>query len=150
MTGVQTCALPISNFDSLQSRITGRHWFHLDIPYHLYHFSLRNLRLLLENHSFEISKVKHFSFEFNPFGYLQSLLNMCKIRNNLLYDILRSKTIRRSLLADTKYFKFYVDLCMLIILVPVFLPFSLLFSLVESLAGKGGTIEVYAVKQDRS
>ncbi|GBD96852.1 MAG TPA: class I SAM-dependent methyltransferase [Nitrospirae bacterium] len=96
--GLLVIALP--NFDSLQAKISGRHWFHLDVPYHLYHFTLKNLSLLLKKSSFKIIKVKRFSFEFNPFGYLQSFFNMTRIENNLLYNILKSRTIRKSVIVQ--------------------------------------------------
>ncbi|HEX8947668.1 MAG TPA: class I SAM-dependent methyltransferase [Dissulfurispiraceae bacterium] len=142
-------AIAIPNFGSLQARIAGRYWFHLDIPYHLYHFTSVNLIALLERHAFKVVKVKHSSLEFNPFGYLQSFLNMSGIENNFLYDILKSRTIRKSLLSAMGYFKFLANLIATLLLTPLFLPLSLLFSLGESMLGKGGTIEVYSVKELR-
>lgn len=144
--GLLVIAIP--NFDSLQARISGRYWFHLDIPYHLYHFNNKNLDLFLRKFSFKIIKCKQFSFEFNPFGYLQSFLNMSHIEYNLLYNLLKSQSLRDALSRNLQKNRFYLHLCMTGLLIPFFAPFSLVFSILEALLRKGGTIEVYALKED--
>ncbi len=143
--GLLVFAVP--NFDSLQAQISGDHWFHLDLPYHLYHFTNKNLDLFLRKFSLRITKVKQFSLEFNPFGYLQSFLNMCHIKYNLLYTMLKSRALRKALSHDMKRYKLYIHLCITILLLPLFIPLSLGLSLIESLMRRGGTIEVYAIKE---
>jgi 2-polyprenyl-3-methyl-5-hydroxy-6-metoxy-1,4-benzoquinol methylase len=138
--GLLLISLP--NMRSMQSVMTGRHWFHLDIPYHLYHFNTENLKRLLNEHSFKIMKVSHFSFEFNPFGFLQSLLNMSGIRYNLLYDILKTKGLRYSLKGN-----WYDGLLATLLLLPLYFPISFVLSVLESLFSVGGTIKVYARKE---
>lgn len=145
--GLLVVAIP--NFDSLQARISGKYWFHIDVPYHLYHFTLKNLSLLLKQSSFKIIKIKHLSFEFNPFGYLQSFLNICGIKNNLLYNILKTRSLRKSSLLNSCTFKLYSNLFITFLVIPIFIPLSILFSLIESLLGLGGTIEIYAIKEDK-
>ncbi len=100
-------ALSVPNFDSWQSKMTGPHWFHIDLPYHFYHFSSSNLSLLLKNNSFKIEKIKYYSFEQNPFGFIQSFLNMLGIRNNYLYDTLKTGELRKMLLSF-KYMKDFI------------------------------------------
>lgn len=141
-------ALAIPNLDSLQARISGRHWFHLDIPWHLYHFNAENIKLLLEREDFRISRVRHFSPEFNPFGYLQSFLNLFGIEHNLLYTLLRKKRIRKALLSGARSRALYFHIGATFLLVPFLAPLSLVFSLLEALMKRGGTIEVYAVKKE--
>jgi 2-polyprenyl-3-methyl-5-hydroxy-6-metoxy-1,4-benzoquinol methylase len=36
--------LAVPNFESLQARFSGRHWFHLDVPRHYHHFGLSRSR----------------------------------------------------------------------------------------------------------
>lgn len=144
--GLMVIAVP--NFGSMQAKLSGRYWFHLDVPYHLYHFNLENLMFLLEKYSFKIVKVRHFSLEFNPFGFVQSFLNMCRVENNFLYDLLRSGSVRKSLYARMGGVRFYLNLCVTVLLSPLFIPLSVVLSLVESLFKRGGTIEIYAVKED--
>jgi SAM-dependent methyltransferase len=143
--GLFVIALP--NFDSLQARLSGKYWFHLDIPNHLYHFTNKNLDMFLKKFLFKICKVKQFSLEFNPFGYLQSLLNMCHIEYNLLYTMLMSKALRNTLYSDMRRSRLYAHLSITILLLPLYAPLSLGFSLIESFLGRGGTVEIYALKE---
>ena len=143
--GLFVIAFP--HFDSLQARISGKYWFHLDLPYHLFHFTDKNLESFLRKFSLRVMKAKQFSFEFNPFGYLQSLLNMCHIEYNLLYTILHSKALRKTLYSDMRGSRLYTHLFITIALLPLYAPLSLGFSLIESFLGRGGTIEIYAVKE---
>jgi SAM-dependent methyltransferase len=140
--------IAVPNADSLQAKISGRHWFHLDIPYHIYHFNVGNLCSLLEKSSFKVDKIRHFSFEFNPFGYLQSFLNMTRIEYNFLYNLLKTKSIRKSLFSRTRRYKFIIHLSLTVILTPFFIPLSLILAVIEAAMGRGGTIEVYATKED--
>jgi SAM-dependent methyltransferase len=45
------------NFASIERRVFGRFWFGLDVPRHLYHFTPRTLRLLLEKESFSVERI---------------------------------------------------------------------------------------------
>jgi 2-polyprenyl-3-methyl-5-hydroxy-6-metoxy-1,4-benzoquinol methylase len=139
--GLLVVAVP--NITSLQSS-SGKHlWFHLDIPYHLYHFSEEGLASFLEKHSFHQMKIRRFDLEYNPFGWLQTLLNLTGIRKNLLYDILKNSNSRNTLIPNVSMW----DLIVTIALLPLYVPMSLILSLYESfLMKKGGTIEIYAEK----
>ena len=66
----------------------GRQWFHLDIPRHYVHFSMRGLTDALRRRGFRIAAVGHFSLEQNPYGWIQSLLNQV-FEHDLLYSILK-------------------------------------------------------------
>ncbi len=144
--GLLVVAIP--NFESFQAKISGSHWFHLDIPYHLYHFTLKNLKLVLEKNSFKIVKTRHFSFEFNPFGCLQSFLNMCHIEHNLLYNVLKSRSLRKSAFPKTGSLKLFSGLVITVLISTFMVPLSLIFSVIESLFKRGGTLETYAIKAE--
>lgn len=131
--GLLVIAVP--NIGSVQARLTGGNWFHLDPPYHLYHYSLRNIKDLLASRGFRIAGVKHYSLEYNPYGYIQSVFNSFGFRPNLLYDFLRSKEKGS-----------YLSLALMGLMLPVAVPLSILLSAFEAIIGMGGTIEVYAVK----
>lgn len=130
--------ISVPNIGSLQARLSGKHWFHLDPPFHLYHYSLENLKKLLERVSFNTLKVKHFSLEYNPYGYIQSIFNSIGFRPNLLYDFLRSKMKKK----DS-----YALVALMFLLMPVVLPLSLTLSAAEAALRAGGTIDVYARKE---
>ena len=139
--GLLVVAVP--NITSLQSAMGKHLWFHLDIPYHLYHFSEEGLASLLEKYNFNLLKIRRFDLEYNPFGWLQTLFNLTGIRKNFLYNILKKTGSRNSLISNASKW----DLMVTIALLPLYLPMSLVLSLYESfMLKKGGTIEIYAVK----
>ena len=139
--GLLVVAVP--NITSLQS-IIGKHlWFHLDIPYHIYHFSEMGLSSIIEKHGFQLLKIRRFDLEYNPFGWLQTLLNVTGIRRNLLYDLLKNIKTRNILISSVPKW----HLLATIVLIPIYLPVSLLLSFFESFILKnGGTMEIHAVK----
>ncbi len=140
--GLLVVAVP--NIFSFQALIGKRVWFHLDLPYHLHHFSEEGLSTLLNKNSFKILKVKRFDLEYNPFGWLQTLLNLSGISENLFYNLLKSPELRKKEISNvTKW-----DLILTFALLPLYSPLSFMLTAFESLLLKrGGTIEVYAVKE---
>jgi SAM-dependent methyltransferase len=139
--GLLVVAVP--NITSLQSLIGKHLWFHLDIPYHIYHFSEMGLSSLIEKHGFQLLKIRRFDLEYNPFGWLQTLLNVTGIRKNLLYDLLKNIKTRNILISNVSKWHLFAT----IVLIPVYLPISLILSLFESFILKnGGTMEIHAVK----
>jgi 2-polyprenyl-3-methyl-5-hydroxy-6-metoxy-1,4-benzoquinol methylase len=140
--GLLVVAVP--NLSSLQASLGKAHWFHLDIPYHLHHFTLRGLQRLLRDNAMKIVRVQQFDFEQNVFGWMQTLLNLSGIKNNLLYNLLKKPELRKNELRTARR----RDLLFTLLLTPVYLPLSMILSLFESLIlRRGGTIHVYAVKQ---
>lgn len=137
--GLIVVALP--NYESLQARVGGRGWFHLDVPRHYHHFGLEVLRHLLTDEGFEVELVSHFVLEQNPYGWVQSLLNRLGFRPNFLYEILKSESARTE--AHPIVSHPAQALLMLLALVGI-LPLSAVLFTVELLLRRGGTVEVYA------
>lgn len=141
--GLLVVAVP--NLESWQASVSGRHWFHLDVPRHYHHFRLGVLRRILEENGFSIESVSHFSLEYNPYGWIQSILNRMGFQENLLYDTLKNKsarTIKSPARSHPAQF-----LLMLLALVAV-VPLSSVLFLLEVVVRRGGTIELYA-RRDR-
>jgi 2-polyprenyl-3-methyl-5-hydroxy-6-metoxy-1,4-benzoquinol methylase len=142
--GLLVVAVP--NLSSLQAAVGKGVWFHLDIPYHLYHFSEAGLTELLEKSSFSVRKIKRFDIEQGPFGWIQTLLNRSGIRKNLFYNLLKDPVLRKRELSEATT----TEIVFTFILLPVYVPLSFVLSLFESfLLKRGGTVEVYAVNNDR-
>ncbi len=144
--GVLVVAVP--NSASLQARLAGQKWLHLDVPYHLYHFSLDNLSGLLSKYGFVVLKVRHFSLEQNAFGFLEALMGRVGFRRNALFDTLRpgggghhdgsgdeNKGDRITNVLAT---------ALMFLTLPVLAPLALILSIIEAALGMGGTVEVYA------
>jgi len=140
--GILVVSIP--NFDSWQSRLSGRWWFHLDVPFHLYHFSARNFGALLEREGFRIAGPAHFSLEFGPYGVLQSLLNRLTLSHNLLYEALKTRSLRTGKGGTGTMLRLAFSLLSL----PVMLPLSLVMSVSESIAGSGGSILFVAHREE--
>jgi 2-polyprenyl-3-methyl-5-hydroxy-6-metoxy-1,4-benzoquinol methylase len=139
--GLLVVAVP--NIDSFQAMFGNTNWFQLDIPIHLYHFSSKSLVELIERKSFQVDLIRHFKFEYNPFGWLQTMLNVSGIQENLLYDLLKSSDLKKNNYREIQF----LDYLKLFFLVPLYLPLSLLFSIIEAMFKKGATIEVYSIKK---
>jgi 2-polyprenyl-3-methyl-5-hydroxy-6-metoxy-1,4-benzoquinol methylase len=135
--GVAVVSVP--NRESWQARFTGPRWHHLDVPHHLHHYGESTLRRMLERQGFRIARVEHFNSEQNPFGWLQSLLNMISpSTSNALFQSLQNgpggNGNGRRMPASS------------VALLPLLAPASLGLAAVESLARRGGTVTIWATK----
>ena len=137
--GVLCIAVP--NFDSLQARIGGRSWGHLDVPRHRVHYTPQTIRRTLERSGYTTLRIAHFSLEFNPIGVLQTLINLSGCEPGLIYKIIKRDFSYGKARSKTQ---FLYSLVMVFIGVPLLLLPSLIFASVESLMGRGGTMLVYA------
>ena len=68
--GVADIAVP--NLTSWQAKWFGRHWLHLDVPRHRYHFTRQTLTALLEQAGLEAIDWKTFALEYDWFGFIQA------------------------------------------------------------------------------
>ncbi len=67
--------ISVPNIESWQARAGGTRWMHLDIPRHLFHFSARSLTAVLCRNGFKNITVGFTSFEHDPIGWVQTLIN---------------------------------------------------------------------------
>jgi SAM-dependent methyltransferase len=90
--------IAVPNYGSTQARFGGEHWFHLDLPRHIFHFTQGTLERLLTHHGFRIERCRTGQWEMDPFGLLQTTLNRMGLRHNALFDTLRNdEEIKRDL-----------------------------------------------------
>jgi SAM-dependent methyltransferase len=78
----------VPNFSSWQAKVGREKWFHLDVPRHLVHYSLSTLKILLKQCDMEIENVSYISWEHDPYGWVQSILNLLDRRYNRLTRLL--------------------------------------------------------------
>lgn len=138
--GLLTVAVP--NSESLQARFFGRAWFHLDVPRHYWHFGTRSLEELLTRNHFRVVQQDHFSFEQNPYGWLQSFYNALGFDYNFLYSLLKNRSARTLRIREHPF-----QALLTAALLPPLLAVSLVMTVVEAVLRRGGTIEVYALKE---
>jgi len=130
----------VPDIESLQAVWTGRYWFHLDVPKHLYHYSTRTLTRLLEKSRFRLTKRKGLFLEHGLFGLWQSILNMGAHDNNrFFYSIVESEGDRNAL--------FNVRNIGIGLLFAAMMPVLVLFSLIEKSLKRDGLIRCYAIKK---
>ena len=135
-------AISTPNIDSLQAKVGRGQWFHLDPPRHLYLFSPRTLEQMMESLKFQLLELRHFSLEQNPYGWLQSLLNLMGLPENSLYRILKNiPNLPQKHLTVSQKGK-------TILLAASLWPHCLFLSLIMALVQRGGTIEAYFRLED--
>ena len=136
--------ISVPELRSSQFTIGKENWFLLDLPFHLFHFTTEGLSRLLQKNGFKIKRIKRFSLEFGPFGWLQTLLNVSRIQFNLLYDLLKNKELKGEKMEFIKP----TGIVTTLLLLPIYFPLALILSVLEPLLWKrGGSIEVYAIKE---
>ncbi len=127
-----TLLVGVPNLASLQARLGGERWFHLDVPRHRVHFTPAGIEALLRGTGFEPIGVHHVLAEHNPFGMWQSLVNRVTRHPPYLYNALKRNAPLRS-----------PDLAVTVLALPL-APVAGLVELGAGLAGRGGTIAVLA------
>ncbi len=135
--------LSIPNFKSLQSFLCKDKWFHLDVPRHRWHFTPETITQILHKSGFSQIRLSHFSSEYNPFGWWQSLLNLSRCTHNFAYNLLK----RKEMPTYKNIFQGVYDIMCLAVLGTLFIPIALFLAIAEALVGRGGTITVVARKK---
>ncbi len=122
----------VPNLASLQARIGGARWFHLDVPRHRTHFTARGLDLALRAAGLEPLRTTHVLAEHNPFGMWQSAVSRLTERPSYLYNLLKRN-------APLRHRDLLITVAGLALV-----PAAALLELAAGLAGRGGTIAVLA------
>ena len=135
-SGILVIAVP--NFGSYQSRIFSKHWFHLDIPRHIYHYDTPSLESLLQRNQFQIDNLDTRSIDQSVFGFVQSALNCIPwFAPNSFYEQLKLPWQRRTL-------SFYPQLFLGMLLSPL-----ALVDYVVSASTKNGSCLIVTARKQR-
>ena len=95
----------VPNFSSMEARRFKQFWFHLDIPWHRYHFDERSIRYLIRKNHLRVFRTSTLCFEQGPYGLLQSILNAMGWPRNEFYEALKGNlTHRRSIHVIIQFF----------------------------------------------
>ncbi len=128
------------NIDSVQSNMFKGDWLHLDPPRHLFFFRPVRFKTMMKDYGFETIGEKNFNVEYNPFGFLQSVLNKVCANREVLYESLKGNDAyletypKRSIIAQKLFGAMIV-------------PFAILLDMVSSPFSKSATIE-YALRKE--
>jgi len=126
--------LSVPDAGGWQAGCSGRFWFHLDVPRHLFHFDLSSLKQSLERAGFDIECVWHHELEYDLFGWIQSALNACVEMPNVLFDFLTGRAPRTGML----------PIAISVLLAALALPAAFALTVLSTLARRGGTLIIAA------
>jgi SAM-dependent methyltransferase len=127
--------LSFPNISGWQSKVFKANWYHLDPPRHLVFFDPSDIIEIMKSRGYAIVKKNWFSFEQNPYGWVQSFLNSWCGRREVLYERLKG---------NKNYASGYGSIN--IFFQKLFFMFSFSFfvglDLIESLFGKSATVQL--------
>ena len=95
---------------------------------------------MLEKNGFSVIKIKHFSLEYGPFGWWQTMLNLLGCETNFAYKFLKRGEVRK---ADSLAARTYTIFCSALLGAPLLLP-AFLLSFAESALSRGGVVTIIA------
>ena len=124
----------VPNIDSLQARIGGPGWLHLDVPRHRVHFSAAGLESLLGRTGYETVRTHHLVWEHNPAGMWMALLTRAGMAPGLPFHLLKRNATARPL-----------DWALMAAGVPL-APAAVALEAVAAAAGRGGTVAAVAAR----
>ncbi|OYV96580.1 MAG: hypothetical protein B7Z73_00475 [Planctomycetia bacterium 21-64-5] len=117
-----------------QARLFGRHWLHLDVPRHLFHFNRPSLARLLETTGFVLVGHWHHEIEYDLIGWSQSALNLVAAEPNIFLHSLIRRPVRAGRAARATH----------LVLGAILSGAALPLVAVSSCLGRGGTLIVAA------
>ncbi|MGQ0734416.1 MAG: class I SAM-dependent methyltransferase [Acidobacteriota bacterium] len=122
----------VPNLASWQAKYFGRHWLHLDVPRHLYHFTPATLGTLLDKAGMMVVAESTLAIEYDVFGVMQSALNAICSNPNVLFERLSA---RGEAPAASR-----ADLTLSYLLAAPLAMFGTVHSLVATVFGAGATL----------
>jgi SAM-dependent methyltransferase len=119
------------HMESLQSRLSGRSWLHLDLPRHLVHFDMNRLAGFFQATGYRIIRHQHFSQEYNVIDTLCYLYAMLRFYHLYPYSLIRGR-YRHEACKEYHALKTVMGLSLLLPLTGLALFIANFFSLLES------------------
>ncbi len=80
------------NIDSWQCHLFKGRWLHLDPPRHLFFLAPSDFISLMHDRGYRLLREHYASMEQNPFGMVQSVLNLFTSRRDLLFESLKGNS----------------------------------------------------------
>jgi SAM-dependent methyltransferase len=124
----------VPNLDSVQARLGGERWYHLDVPRHRVHYTPAGLAAALARHGLAPLHTEHVLLEHNPFGMWVSLASRVTRTPSYAYHLLKGNAPLASR-----------DLAFTLAALPL-TPAAGLLELLAGLGGRGGTIAMTATR----
>ena len=130
--------LAVPNFSSIEARKFLQSWFHLDIPWHKYHFNDKSIKYMTSKNNLIIMKMSTRCLEQGVYGLIQSILNAMGWKRNEFYEALKGNMML------SRIFHLIVQLYIVILLI---MP-GFLVSTLTSAIGKGPVLKLILKKNN--
>lgn len=127
--------LTFPNISGWQAKAFKGRWYHLDPPRHLIFFRPEDIAAIITGMGFSLKKINYFSFEQNPYGWVQSMLNVWHRKREFLYERLKGNKKYAQEYSGLRYF---LNILFFILSFPLFAAFDI----IESLFGKSATVRL--------
>lgn len=131
-----TLIIGIPNIESFEFKFFKRFWFHLAPLYHIWHFSPKSIKLLLEQNDFKIEYIDYWAPEHHFSGFVQSMINKTSGSENILHKLVKRQDKDNNIPVKAVIIStFWLTLGM---------PLLILFWIVSSFTSRSGAIVVVA------
>ena len=127
--------LSFPNIISMQSRLFKGRWYHLDPPRHLSFYGVSDFIRIMKNEGFSLVNKKRFSFEQNPYGWVQSILNCFFRKREILYERLKGNS---TYCPECSNVNIFIQKVFFAITLPLFF----LLDIIESVLGISATVQL--------
>lgn len=123
------------NISGWQAKIFKGKWYHLDPPRHLVFFIPDDLVKIMNDMGFALIRKIYFSFEQNPYGWVQSILNSLCRKREFLYERLKGN---KKYATEKGFLSYFIHISFFIFS----FPFFAFFDIIESVFGKSATVRI--------
>ena len=115
-------------------------WFHLDPPRHLFFFSPKDFVHHMAGYGLSKIREKHFTLEYNCYGWQQSILNKVCRKRDVLYEHLKNN---KTYVEDYSSLNLGLQSLWSKLSIPLFVGVDVF----DSILRKGGTVEFILQKE---
>ncbi|MDP4262630.1 MAG: class I SAM-dependent methyltransferase [Bacteroidota bacterium] len=121
--------IEVPNINSLQAKIAGSKWMHLDVPRHISHFTPSRLDQFAGDLGLVCQRTVFFSFHLGVLGMTDSLLKLFGYRRNIIYELKNKRSLVLKLA--------------IVLLLPLAFPLEFFSAMLK----RGGIVRKYFIKR---
>ncbi len=131
------------NADSIQSRLFKGKWLHLDPPRHLSLVKPEAFKKMMRQKGYRLLSENYGSLEQNPYGMIQSILNLMCPKRDLLFESLKGNQVYRE---GYPRWKFLLQRLFFLCSFPLFTLTNLLAAMLK----RGATVEFLFIRTTKA
>ncbi len=128
--------LSVPNVESLQRKITGKHWFHACAPLHIFQYNIESLDAIMKRHNFIRRQRNIIDIRDSQLGWIQSCYNLLPGSENFLFRYFQKLGFERK--------SIFAKMLLVgdIVFLPLILILSATFFLIEVISGEYTTLNL--------